>query len=471
MTCTGNKKRHLAGQTIIFFMMILVILVFVVLWNFDLHKILYVKSLTQNAGDAAAVMGSRWQGITLNLVGDLNIMHALAISMDDPETADAITNMQARLCFVGPMIAFAASQQAAKNNGIYSNDEFTQELRRHAAMVRNDYTEIVGPDGEMLFPEPYPDAWQEYADMLDAIASEGVAAGPDSVGYYGDFAGGHYLLMIDFYDAIAGRQWCWFYHNAPTLLEDYENFMPCWWDPLPDVPRREYANSEIFGLDLTRVTTALSGLTDYGTITDMADERGIDAPGTNAMDIAAPWYCYGGSWGAWEAMSVTGDDPFPLSGPVRPQYDYAGADVAVRIETVTGRLTPGPRGSVVSNAITWTAAAKPFGYLNEDDLPTLCSLVLPAFRESRLIPIDASSASAGGGYNLAWRRHIEDHLPEYMENGPSSSSCWYCRQLLTWENESFRESGVDWLAQYSYRCIVTSGGGGGGGDGGRRRGH
>ena len=39
-----------SGQTMIFMVMILVILAFVVLWNLDLHKILFVKFLCQNAG-------------------------------------------------------------------------------------------------------------------------------------------------------------------------------------------------------------------------------------------------------------------------------------------------------------------------------------------------------------------------------------------------------------------------------------
>ena len=55
MTVTGNRAKRRAGQTMVFLIVVLVILVFVVLWNFDLHKILYVKGITQNAGDSAAL--------------------------------------------------------------------------------------------------------------------------------------------------------------------------------------------------------------------------------------------------------------------------------------------------------------------------------------------------------------------------------------------------------------------------------
>jgi len=466
MTATGKNP----GQVTVFFLMVLVILFFVVLWNFDLHKILHVKSISQNAGDAAALAAARWQGISLNLIGDLNIMTALALSQGDSAAVSAISNIQARLCYAGPMIAFVAAQQGAKNNGIYENTAFTARLREHAKGVRNDYGQ-ADSGGEPLFPEPYPNCWQEYANMLDLVANDGVAAGPDNAQLYTDYTGGHFLLMIDFYEAIAGRNWCWFYHDAPNLLEEYSNFFPCWWAPLPPVTHREYINSEIFGLGVARRTTSLSEVVELEQLLSTATERGLETPVTNIMNESATWYCYDElTWSTWEAMAVDGPDPFPATGPVRPQYDYAGADAAVRVEACTERLTPGPSGSVATNTITWTAAAKPFGYLNEEDLPNRFGLVLPAFHEVRLIPVDASSAPSGGAYNLDWRTHIEEHLPDYMANGPVSSSCWYCQQLVVWEDQTFRQFGVDWLEENSWRCTLGGGPGRHRG-GGRRRGH
>ena len=77
----------------VFLIMVLVILVFVVLWNFDVHKILHVKSVTQNSGDAAALAAARWQATTLNLIGDLNLMHAVALGSGDAAVAEAVTNV------------------------------------------------------------------------------------------------------------------------------------------------------------------------------------------------------------------------------------------------------------------------------------------------------------------------------------------------------------------------------------------
>ena len=243
-----NDRNRRAGQAIIFFIMVLVILVFVVLWNYDLHRMLYVKSLTQNAGDSAALVGARWQGITLNLIGDLNVMQAVALGaatnlVTATNAAAAINNVQARLCFVGPMIGFMASQQAAKNNRIYNNAAFSSEINAHAVTVLN-----YGA----AFSEPYPGCWTEYAGMLSQVAADGVAAGPDNMQLYTDYSGTHVLLMQGFYNAISTCDWCWFFNNEPSLLQDYENFFPCWWPPLPEIPHLQYCNSEIFGLACRR---------------------------------------------------------------------------------------------------------------------------------------------------------------------------------------------------------------------------
>lgn len=464
---THNPRKHAgsrSGQVMLFFIMILVILVFMVLWNFDLHKILHVKNVTQNGGDAAALMASRWQGITLNVVGDLNLMQAVALSTGDTNTVAAITNMQARLLFVGPMVALQTSQQAAKNNGIFPNDPYTQFIFSHADTVRHEYTRISRFTGEMLCPEPYPDAWAEYADMLDLIAAEGVAAGPDNMRLFFDVSGGHTLYDIGFYNAIAGRTWCWFYRNAPSLLADYANFFPPWWSPLPDPPERQYLNSEFYSLHLEKTDTSLETLgLEREQLETLAEDRALETTAiTTSATHAAAWYVYGEEWDDWTAMATDGADPFPIAGPVRDVYNYSGADAAVRVAATMERLTPGQGSGTISNTLTWTAAAKPFGSLNDgNNRPIDFRLVLPAFRDVRLIPVDASSAPAGGSFNLEWRNHIEGHLPEYMARGPAalSSSCYYCRQLKTWESVSFRQTGLDWLDENSHLCTLPSGDG------------
>ena len=459
-----NGRR--SGQTMIFLIMALVILAFVAIWNFDLHKIVFVKSLSQNAGDAAALAAARWQGTTLNLIGDLNIMQAVALTQGDTGAVDAINAVQARLCYVGPMVGLVAAQQAAKNNGIFNNGRFTTNMLKHADVVRNVYTSL-GPDGKMMFEEPYPGCWREYADMIDAIAENGVAAGPDNARFYSDYAGDHMLLNLDFYDAIAGEDWCWFFHNAYDVLLNYTDYR--YWPPLPEVVERpDPMNCEYFGLGLTK-KAVIGNVSVVARMNDLREQRALSdvTISDSVAVVTAVWYGYeGGTWGPWDAISATGEAAFPATGTVKKQYDYAGADAAARVMADASRLTP--RSS--ASKIVWTAAAKPFGYLDEDELPNVCGVVLPAFREVRLIPIDASSAPAGGAFDLDWRDHIEGHLPDYMINGPPrKTDCWYCRQLITWENVLFRQTAIDWIKQNSDSC--RTGGGPGGRGGGRRRGH
>ncbi len=457
-----------AGQTLLFMVFALVILVFIVLWNFDLHKTLRVKMLSQNGGDAAALVAARWQGITLNLVGDLNLIQALALTAGDAATLDAVSNLQTRLLIHGPMIGFMAAQQAAKNNRVHDHAPFSDMVRAHADRVRTEYTQIVGPDGEMAVPEPYPGAWLDYAAMLSLAAAEGIAAAPENARYYGDYTGPHILLDPAFYDAVAGRNWCWFYHHAPGLLEDYTDHT--WWPPLPEMEFGVMLNSEYFGLGLDRAGSHLEPLVpELDLVNALITERELGGALTpTSLTYAATWYIYGANWGPWLALATEGEDPFPLTGPLRPEYDYAGADAATRVVAEMSRLTPGPRGSVVSNAIIWTAAAKPFGVLGENEPPPAFPLVLPVFRDARLIPIDASSAPAGG-FDPEWRRFIEEDLPHYVDTGDLSCGSWYCVQLLTWEDPTFRADGVAWLALNAEQCIANPPGSGRGG--GSRRGH
>lgn len=458
-----------SGQAMIFILMVLVLLAFVALWNFDLHKITYVKSVSQNAGDSAALAAARWQAISLNLIGDLNVMQAVALTQGDTNGATEINALQARLCLVGPMVGFMASQQAGKNNGVFNDDRFTARVQEHATEVLTEYTSI-GQDGNMLFKEPYPGAWPEYAAMIESVAANGVAVGPDNARYYSDITGGGLILNPSFYDAVAGSDWCWFYHNAYNFMIAYIDYHS--WPPLPDVlPQPDPINCEFFGLGLKRESflgdaRAIDALNEARRDRDLS----FDLIAATVGSVSSVWYCYESSlWGAWDAISPWGETAFPAAGPVKAQYDYAGADAATRVQASAPRTTPGSG----TTRITWTAAAKPFGYLEEEGgmkKPNGYGVVLPAFREVRLIPIDASSAPAAGSFNLDWRDHIEGHLPDYLDSGRLSAGCWYCSQLAVWDDPLFRQTGLDWLTENHDSCVVRGGPGGGPG-GGTRRGH
>jgi hypothetical protein len=467
---SGRRRR---GQVAIFLLMLLTSLAFVLLWNVDLHRIITSKTRSQNAGDSAALAAARWQGISLNLVGELNLLHALALSARDTVAVDAITNIQARVLFTGPLLGLAAAQVAAKNNGQYANSDFSRIVLDRAQLVRSQM--VPNP---VRFPPPYADAWNEYADMLEMLARDGIAAGPDNTFFYGDSIGGHILKDKDFYEAIAGKTWCWFFLHHPTLLHDYTGYT--WWPPLPPPDPQTIYNCEFLPLWLRPESARLNSIISTNALLEEAANRNVDMTGfiaSNAVSTVETWYVYDTAWwGPWALMATDGDDPFPATGPVLDQYNYAGADASFRVVASVDRMTPGlSGGGARSDTVLWTAAAKAFGSLGTSDAPlkpTLYGLVLPGFSDVRLIPVDASSGSGNGAFDVAWRLHVDEHLPVYLAVGPTDNGCWYCQQLVRWEDPAFRQEGIDWLAVNSYRCTLPGGGGGGGGrGGGRRRGH
>ncbi len=469
---SGRHGRN--GQVAIFLLMAFVALAFLVLWNADLHRIVTLKTRSQDAGDAAALAAARWQASTLNLIGELNLMHALALSAGDAVAVDALTSIQARLCFTGPMAGLAAAQQAAKQNGIHADPEFTQAVADHAATVRNEYTRLIA--GNMLFPEPYAGAWEDYADMLDIVAADGIAAAPDNARLFTDTTGDHILRDKAFYEAVAGRNWCWFFLNHPLLLEEYTDHT--WWPALPLAEQQGYNNCEFYGVWVRPVAARLTQLASLPELSRPATAAGIDLTPVVADRVTAvqTWYCYdGGWWGPWDRIRTDGEDPFPLVGPVKAEYDYAGADALVRVQVDVQRLTPGLDGGTRRDAVGWTAAAKAFGYVGDEtsrEPPTTHGLVVPAFRDVRLIPLDASSMPGGGSFDLAWREHVDVHLPQYVTLGEYRAGCWYCQQLTIWDEPAFRLEGRTWLERNSALCTLPPPGGGGGGrGGGARHGH
>ena len=467
-----------SGQAVVFLLLAFTALIFVLLFNVDLHRIIQRKDQTQNAGDAAVLAAARWQGATINLVGELNILHVLALCAQDPAAVDAITSMQARVCFTGPMTGLIAAQAAAKDNHIYNDPDMTALLNEHAATVRNQYASQF--DGEMYFTEPWPGAWQDYASMIESVAADGIAAGPDNTQFYLDPSSGHILLEKAFYEAVEGRNWCWFYLNVRNLLESYNSYHD--WPPLPKPDVADYADSEIFGVGLRPFSIPMKDVFSPANLATLISDTGRDGVSaaslnvTNVMDTAETWYFYNSAkWTEWTRIKPDGADAFPVTGAVRKWYDYAGADAVVRVYASVDRMTPGLNGGNRSDKVLWTAAAKPFGYLEADGdkqrPDSAASFVLPAFRNVRLIPIDAASGSENSSSDIEWVRHIRSHLQTYLDTGPSaSSSCRYCQALATWEVRSFRQEGIDWLELYCDNCRVTTGGGGGRG-GGSRRGH
>ena len=125
---------------------------------------------------------------------------------------------------------------------------------------------------------------------------------------------------------------------------------------------------------------------------------------------------------------------------------------------------------------TWSAAAKPFGTVEDLDgnvgvVNGLRKFIVPCLTDVRLVPLDAVGGQELGTADYGWVSHIRHHLGAYLEHGPrNAQGCFYCLQLQAWERDSFRRSGVNWLKYHSSECR-RSYGGHGGGHGGTSHGH
>lgn len=440
------------GQVALYLILSLVAITVLAVMNVSSYLAVLAKNRTMNAGDAAALAVARHQGDLLNRIGQLNVEHLKAALVNDEEKCREIETLQLRVSFLEPLEGIKIGNDAAMRNGIGKDDEMADVLRRHIDEIRSVYANT--PE---LYPSPWPGAWEEYAARLEAAIASGVFAGPDNTSYL-DAATGHTLLDSSFYAAISGRNWCWFLFNANNLLHSYDNYHD--WAPLPyadeEIRRRRMVNSEVYSLNLDMKTGSAVDLLGTNLICRIAEctpediERSVLI--TNRTER---WFFYDESqWRKWWEIDPAGEWNFPVVGSVKKQYDVRGAAAICRVTAEIPNLQDGenPRVSV------WSGAAKPFGTVENDDgeidvVTALRSFVIPSFEHVRLVPIDTVGGRDLSTADPEWAIHVREHLGHYLQTGPCGFSCFYCRQLETWEIDSFRRLGIDWLKYNSKTCI------------------
>lgn len=499
------------GQVALYLVMVLVAICIFVVMNVGAYLAVAIKNRTMNAGDSAALAVANAQGRLLNAIGQCNIDHLQAALDNDEDACGKIMENQARLCFLGPLKGFEdrlgrvddfikIGNDYAQKNGIGTSDEEAFDtLWQHAIDIRTGYAMDVEQ-----FPEPWEGAWGEYATALEIAIGNGLYASPDNIDFV-DAAGGHLLLNYQFYNAIAGWNWCWFHFNAPGLLDSYGSFRD--WGPLPaaddETRKRRCVNSEIYSLHLEARTGSALQLFGEGLIRNLTGCSEADIRNSFVItNQAQVWYCYDRElWRNWWEIDPDGDWNFPVTGKVKPEYDVRGCAACCRVRKdipdvlglgesrVAADRADIPESEYVSRktgnlgedaaeyerfedrgtrVCRWTAAAKPFGTVeNEDgdaDVVTALGgrLVAPSFSDARLVPWDAVGGRDTERPNLDMVTHIRKHLPKYLDGGgvaALSPGCYYCQQLREWERDSLRKMARDWLRYNSRSCIrATSGG-------------
>lgn len=480
---TPDRHSSKSGQAIIFLMVVLLVGLLVVIWNFDLHRVISTKLRMRDAADSAALAAARWQGKTLNMIGDLNLVQVAlasdayaeylaalqAVDPDDPDesdpdfldyldltTCEELHDLRKRLEFLGPVAAFAIAQQTALNNGAHPDPELASNLVAIADQIRFD---IDNP--------PFNNAFKEYADLLDRIVENGAV-----VSSYFVKNQNHPLMQEEFYFAVAqavGGWWCPF-RDYRYELESYDGF-ESWgdldvnWDErdtvlgtgfpfslkmryVPGGLRflRFHDRSEDYWEELDEYLFLNPVINDYG-YTDYAIYGIGEANDLNAIY----WHAYGNNWEKRWARASFYDDKtgrsggrFPLRSDVKSRYNYLGAEAGVSMSVKVGRgiLASGTNDRL---ELVYKTKAKPFGMLKTDFgvvPPLYFGLVFPCFEDVRLIHSDIGDKMISEKFF----RHVTEHLEGYLETGTEACvvSCDYCRLLKAWENLDY-EKGVEWL--------------------------
>lgn len=468
-------RQFRRGQVAVYLLVTLVALTLLALLNVDVFNSVRAKMRTENAGDAAALAAARRQGELLNEIGRLNLEHISAAIACDRQRCDEIVLRQRKLALLGPLDALRQANEAAKKNGQERRRQFEEILLEHAQVVRVVYG--GGGQGADPYPESWPGAWKAYAMEIEQVAGEGLAAGADNIEFY-NYATGHPLLEQDFYHAIAGRNWCWFKFHWPSLLEQYSGY-DSWWDLPAQGHGQSFVNSEVFSLHVAAVQCPILERIGRKKLVEILEATGTRLPGgvpfseedlakcSILTNLTETWFFFEpGAWREWGEMDPFGgfedNGPMPTVGPVKPEYNVRGAAAICRcVSDVPAVAVDG------KSKTTWTAAAKPFGSIElegyEGALPVTAAVyfILPVFSATRLVPIDSV-----GGRDLAtadwdWVEHVRKHLGLYLERGPFPRNCYWCRQLVAWENPVLRSTGATWLKFNGDTCRRPKGGGGG----------
>ncbi len=458
---TSSRAR---GQVVLVLLFMILGLLFLALVNVDVFLAIRGKGRLQNAGDAAALAAARWQGVTLNALGALNLaqIDLACRHAENPGAASeliaALQHLQERLVFAGPLAGLHAAQCAARANGATPDPDM-------AGLVNEA---VARADAYVIPSASWPEKAQDYAAMLRAVLQDGAYAGCENARYYNYGAtGSHPLYDKAFYAAVNGEDWCWFFlrDDMMALLSDFSG-----WGEIPVGAGASPQNPEFYGVDVTAFHGALRDLDPdrdrarmHETVLALAARAGCTAvtdftlslSGVVTNDVSFTWIRYGDDWRAWTEMSRGGDVRLPLRGDVRPQYDLFGAAAAAR---VTARLTP-VTPDVKTRDNVWTAAAKPFGEIDGRTvtLDGLCPLVTPAFTAVRLIPLAGASEQRLNMADRNWVSHTRDHARAVAE-GVYAGGCSYCSTLRTWADDDFRSRGLQWLADNSNQCRLPTGG-------------
>ena len=464
-------RRGQSGQVLLTGITMMVVLLLIILYAFDVHNVIRAKMKVEIAQQAAAMTGANWQKESLNLIGEINLLKASALLMEgsenwktplpdrsDPENEkkwkeamqarlDLLTEMQTRVSFIGPLIGFAAAQQAAKSNGL---DGHQGVLNKYLELLDKDSRYIEEQGGAPKIINNYN--WREpYRDLVAKINDSRIAVYPNARTAGMPETWPRQLTNKHFYDEIwrcAGavaakdppKEHYWNLTSSILRSMTDKDFQGKWWKI--SYQNNKFPNeSEIFTLGVEFGDPR--GEDPYEKISEQFRRLGPDLRtyGSQAELPGAMKWCLYDDW--WfvdryrETRSDYESDHFNfwfnaevLRDEVKPQYKYEGpaayvegyADVqsSVRVRpsvrpyensrrsrnakaalrrrenniifkrgTTTSRVgtTRGePDDSDVSTSYRPGSIAKVLGELDQETPPTEIELILPVFKKVSPMP-------------------------------------------------------------------------------------
>ena len=485
-----GRSNSESGQTLIVAVLAIIVLFLAALFLFDLQSIIRLKVKTQTGADAAALAGAEMQVKSLNLVGEINIIKACTVLVSDfadgdtPEQLEAasenLTEMQARISFVGPLLGVGAAQQAAKNNGMKDYYTLTRDFGDYISTVADDT--IYGNTD--IFPQEIEGYhWRDpYLDMLSALFSGKMAAAPNV--YTAEYSNGVFSDP-SLYSAILANFWC--HDGLRSLIKSDSNFAGPWWQGL--VPSIQFIEeSELMPLYVRYRSSTPTYDDALEPLTSMADDRNLqvsdlydtDEPqDTDNINTPIPymhWCCYDFRWDSNAPGNhwIDGSRQLYLRHGLRSEYVYGGAIsfyrcVAENASWMSGSYRVNRLSSskgVISKKkydneppdVEATAAAKPLGYLDIDgnrEAPNSISMILPVFKNARLTPTKMPPADNVATFGseewaiykfLLWCDSVSDI--DHPDSAPPEGTERYLTAFQKLNDPDWRHSG--WNPSYSY---------------------
>lgn len=515
-------RKNNRGQVMIISVIILVIIFIAILFLFDLQNIIRSKIKMETAEQAAALTAANWQKESLNLIGEINIVKACDVLLTDipnsgsdiaemvQSAGDALTEMQSRIAFTGPLIAFGSAQMAAKNNGVNIFDDSNNTVSKSVQGDMTNYIEKLTIDPRYLPPATSEFVnfyhWREpYSAMISNIAGQGIAVRPN-----GSFPGlesvnPRWLTDRFLYHAILGEMWC--QPTLNTIIKYPDSYWGGkWWNV-------KYNNSnfpeesEIYTLGIEFSGGASTQNQIYNPalphISTLAKDRGLNT--SNWANISEmKWCVYDSSWFEGNA-NYNGPDTNWWNGStflradLKPAARYGGAvayaECYQKVKTVNeyksnmsrptvpkdssgaakeqNRLaSDSMKRNLIENNQDFTitvgndirqdstpggAVAKAFGKLQGDLAPTDAVMVLPVFSDAALIPSTMHDyRPMRVGFSdlerfLIWLSGVDDlHNPE---TPPPDGTAVYLSALQKLDSERFRKNG--WNNNFNIGAITN----------------